>query len=160
MDEKTRAGDVSSPEHYEKIGRFVVRFEQVINIMRTCVLNLLDEYGLTSEQLGLAVTADLNARDVLGILRSATGIYLEDNPNPHLSKVSSQLFKETQELLERRNQLLHSFWIGKEPSHNSSRLGYRFTKIKEGVGLRWLPTLEELEVEIGRQAPSSTCCVP
>jgi len=104
--------------------------------------------GVTLERVMAQLTPLLTAAVILVIFRSAIGIYLEDNPDPHLSKVSSRLFKEAQELLERRNQFLHSFWIGKEPSHNSSRLGYRFTKTKEGVGLRWLPTLEELEVEI------------
>ena len=148
MDENLRVNEASSPRHYEKVGYFVVRFEQVINAMRTCILNLLEKYGFESEQFGLAVTADLNARDVLSLLRSAIGIHLQDNPDPHLSKVSRQLFKETQELLERRNTLLHSFWSDRESPHHTSHLGYRFTNTKEGVSYRRLPTLKGLEQDI------------
>ena len=148
MNKDLRVNEASSPRHYEKIGHFVVRFEQAIEIMRICILVILEQQGLKNESLAIAVTARIGAYDILDILRSAIAVYLGDNPDPHLSKVSQELFKRTQELLVRRNQFLHSLWLDREPSYDAANLGYSFSNTKEGVKLKWLPTLAELDTDI------------
>ena len=140
--------EASSPRHYEKIGHFVVRFEQAIEIMRICVLVILEQHGLKNESLAIAVTAKIGAYDILDILRSAIAVYLIDNPDPHLSEISPKLFREVKKLLERRNQLLHSLWLDRNPSYDAANLGYSFSNTVEGVKLRWLPTLAELDTDI------------
>lgn len=146
----TRTDEIPSPQHYEEIGRFVVGFEQVIDMMRLGVLMLLQRYGLERDEFGLIVTADLNANDVLGILRSTYGDHLRISPDPHLSRVSYALFRDIQKLLQRRNELLHSRWSKEVPNDDTTRLGYRFTKTKEGIGVRDLPSLKVLKTDVER----------
>ncbi len=148
MGTETHSSEPPSPQHYEKIGRFVVGFEQVVNMMRLGVLVLLEKYGLEHDELGLIVTADLNANDVLGILRSIFGTHFRLNPDPHLVRVAHTLFRDIQKLLQRRNELLHSFWSDEVPSDDVTRLGYRFTKTKGGIDVRDLPSLNLLEDDV------------
>lgn len=110
-----------SPKHYEKIGRFAVGFERVVNRMQSGVFVLLWVRGLRDEELGRAVTAGLSASDIfiLATLRSAFGVYMKWNPNEYLTKVIGAFLGRVQNLLRRRNELLHSFWTDELPEDDN-----------------------------------------
>lgn len=148
MTESASSQGLPSPQHYEKIGRFVVSFEQVINRLRIGVFILLQEYGLEDDEIALAVTADLSANDILGIFRSTFGTYLRHNPKTKLPNVTRALMKRTQALLQRRNELLHSYWSDEVPENENVSLGYRFTRTREGLDVRKLPSLLALDNDI------------
>jgi len=137
-----------SPQHYEKIGRFAVGFERVVNKMQLGVFVLLWENGLRDEELGRAVTAGLSAYDILTTLRSAFGVYLKRNPNDDLTKVAGALLKRVQEILARRNELLHSFWTDELSENGTVSLGYHLVRTKKGIEYRDLPSLSELDEDV------------
>lgn len=137
-----------SPKHYEKIGRFAVGFERVVNRMQSGVFVLLWMHGLRDNKLGRAVTAGLSAYDILTTLRSAFGVYLKRNPNDYLTKVVRKLLKDVQTLLGRRNELLHSFWTDELPENDSVPLSYHLKRTRTGIEYRDLPSLLELDKDI------------
>lgn len=145
-------------EAYEYIGRFCVEFEQVCRSMETCIRTILAESGLTDESIQEILLSGYTAEPLRTLLQNLIGqTIIKTDDERH---VCGKLFTRLQELVSKRNDLVHSKWflVGQDTGDEQleiKALGRKLHANKRGVATKDLklekPMLNEL-IEECREA--------
>jgi hypothetical protein len=94
---------------YAAIGKFAVKFEQMVFLMQSTVITILQLHGLKNQLLATALLADLTADPIRKIFGS---VLIEARENDAADKrIVDNILKRVQSLIERRNDVLHRVWF-------------------------------------------------
>lgn len=129
----------SDSEVHECIGRFCVDFEQVCRSMETCIRTILHGYGLTSEPIQEILLSGYTAEPLRVLLQSLVGQTLAKGTEE--KKICSKVFGRLQELINERNDLIHSkgYFVGlknEEKQQKILALGEKLHANKQGVATK------------------------
>jgi hypothetical protein len=86
------------------IGRICMAFQELEELV-SCLINLLIS---DDHQLGTIITAELSFRNKLGLLYS---LYLYRTAAPQSTQALKKLLAKLHRAEERRNTILHSYWV-------------------------------------------------
>lgn len=148
----------SDQEAYEYIGRFCVEFEQVCRSMETCVRTILANAGLSDEPIQEILLSGYTAEPLRALLQNLVGQTLVKTDDER--QVCKKVFGQLQELVSKRNDLIHSQWhiVGlrnEDEQQEILALGRKLHANKQGVATKESamkkPTLETL-IELCREA--------
>ena len=132
----TWASDI---EVHEFIGRFCVDFEQVCRSMETCIRTILHGQGLTNEPIQEILLSGHTAEPLRALLQSLVGQTLAKTDEEN--KICSKVFGRLQELINERNDLMHSKWYfvglkNEEGWQEILALGEKLHANKQGVATK------------------------
>jgi hypothetical protein len=94
---------------YAALGRFIIKFEDVRDKMETAIIMILDHDGLRTQILAHALLADLTAYPLLQRFWSIVAELRKDDPDD--LQILRDVSRRVQELIERRNDVLHRKWF-------------------------------------------------
>lgn len=121
---------------YAAIGRFAVKFEQLVHAMQTGILILLQSDGLRSQALGNAVLAGLTADPIKRMFRSVVAEILKGSPDSPDQKILNSIMKRVQALIEERNDVIHRVWFigwaSADQTDFSSASSFKHKNTKDG----------------------------
>jgi hypothetical protein len=122
-------------ESERAIGRICMAFQELEEIVSCLIGRLISD----DNQLGAIITAELSFRNKLGLLSS---LYLYRAATPKPSKAFKTLLARLHRAEERRNTILHSYWVKSRVCGMLIR--YKYTA-KSAKG--FVPSIQELEPE-------------
>lgn len=132
---------------YMNLGIFVVRFEQITEYMRQCILWAFHRCGLNKQEIIRTMTADLTAEPLrMQLLTISHQIYGGDS-SPY--KVIKELLDEVSTIITRRNKIVHGHWtifadsVYEKDDFEVKAHFIKDVKTKNGLSYK----LEELDVE-------------
>lgn len=133
---------------YATIGRFVVKFEEMVDWQRVVIKGMFFRYGLRNSQLAVAAVSDLTADPIWKMLRSMLATHLQENEDKHLERVVANVLKRIRTLIEIRNDVVHGSYHVELVSNEGRPVGPTGIKVKHtklGAYQKIIPTMEELE---------------
>lgn len=132
---------------YATIGRFVVKFEEMVDWQRAVIQSLFASYGLRNSQLAVAAVSDLTADPIWKMLRSMLATHLQENKDEHLERVVANVLKRIRTLVEVRNDVVHGRYRVEIVSDEGpvGPFGVKVKHTRLGAYQKVLPTMEELE---------------
>lgn len=140
VEEKEREEKYTSQtnELFCEIGRFSVRFEHVCFALRQGITFLLHKGGLRNQQLAHIVLAELTAAPLKSILQAMIAEVADLDETDRL--ISNKIFIRVQNLIEKRNDVIHSTWFvgwaSSEDSEFSQADGHKLSRGKAGAGVK------------------------
>lgn len=145
-------------QFHEQIGRFCVEFEQVCHAMEACIRNILVINGLKNPRVQEVLLSGYTAEPLRALMQNLLGEVLVMNDNER--NLCTKALSKIQELIDKRNNLLHSKWflIGQMSSSHETEilaLGQKLHSNKSGAATKHLqPNLLELKelISICREA--------
>lgn len=150
--------DTLKSQYREYIGGFVIAFEEVCHIVRTCITFSLHGDGLKTQTIAQAITADLTANQLHNMLMGIAGVAATKQKDEHLQAVVKHLLNRYRKLIEVRNEFLHSYWTVDHIEEDSNIGRVKFTNSAQGPRMsskesaspdlseiyRWIKESEEL----------------
>src|SRR6266568_6817759 len=94
---------------FETYGRFCVSFEQVCFYMENGIRLILEQEGLTNGRIQEVLLAGYTAEPLLRVFQSLAGEMLSKNTAS--LRICSKLFNQVKNLIETRNDFIHSRWF-------------------------------------------------
>ena len=120
---------------YRAIGRFSVKFEQLVQAMTFGIVFLLSKNGLKNQQLAHVMMADLTAYPIKSIFGSmiAESVVLNDRER----RIVDLILKRVQGLIDKRNDIVHSTWSVGWAATDAVKFdtvgGYKLTRGRAGA---------------------------
>ena len=99
---------MDSKEFFQLIGEFAVEFENICRLMEDCAMHILEKEGLQNDSISKVLLANHTADPLKNMLRS---LLAERLKTEDFKKVSDLAFSEIQQLIEKRNSIIHAKWI-------------------------------------------------
>ena len=104
-EEREEKYKTQTEELYAAIGRFVVKFEHVCQAMYGAILWALQSNGLRTQRLADTILAGHTAEPLLKIFGSLLVEIRNDDEQDR--KIVRNFLKRVQELIEKRNNIIH-----------------------------------------------------
>lgn len=140
MDSEERAKRYTeqTDDIYRAIGRFTVKFEQLVFFMRQGITSFLSQNGLKNQKLSNIILADQTAYPIKTIFGSMIPEIV--NLNEQERRIVKAILKQVQDLIDERNNIIHSTWfVGwahPDDTDFSNAPGHKLTKGKAGAGVK------------------------
>jgi len=137
-DERTKRHIEQTDDIYRAIGKFSVKFEQLVFYMRQGITFFLSQNGLKSQQLSHIVLADQTAYPMKTMF--AAMIYELVNLSGEERRIVKEILKQVQTLIDRRNDIVHSTWFVGWASPSDTDFGdvsgHKLTKGRSGASVK------------------------
>jgi|GEM_PF-1220606 len=136
--EKARLYKEQTDDIYRSIGKFSVKFEQIVHSMSVGITMMLSMNGLKNQQLSHIMLAELTAyptKSIFGSMIAEVG-ELSDKDK----QILNGILKRIQTLIDSRNDIVHSTWfVGwaspKKPIFDEVS-GHKLTRGKSGADVK------------------------
>ena len=120
---------------YRSIGLFTVEFEHVILAMRQGITFFLHKGGLRNQQLSNNLLAKITAGPLKDIFEAMIPDVVSLSEPDQI--IVNKILKRTQELIESRNNIIHSTWFvgwaSSKDTEFTNASGQKLTRSKSGV---------------------------
>lgn len=137
-EERLKLFNDQTDDIYRAIGKFSVKFEQLIFYMGQGITFFLSQSGLKNQQLSNIVLAGLTAQPVKNMFSAMIYEFIKSSDSER--KIVKEILNQVQSLIERRNDIVHSTWfVGwANPSDTDFRevSGHKLTKGSSGAGVK------------------------
>ena len=125
---------------YTAIGRFAVAFEHVSSALYDAVLFMLSKEGLKNQQVANVILADMTAEPLRSLYAALIGEIRK--PVGHEKAVISNILTRVQNLISKRNDVIHSTWHMDEISSTgelfTTATGHKSKKSNKGASVKFL----------------------
>lgn len=131
-DESTRLAN----EVFCELGRFSVKFEHVVSAMAYAITFTLQKNGLRNQQLAHIVLAEQTAYPIKSMLQAMVAQVAQLDESER--GVVNRIFKRVQDLIDHRNQLLHSFTVvgAADEGQEFAADGFKLSRGRTGSGTK------------------------
>jgi hypothetical protein len=125
-------------EIYQEIGKFAVQFEMLTHAFQMGIQQILSKSGLANSNLTNIILADQTAYPLKSMLQAMLAEVGNFDDSDRV--ISNAIFKEAGELIEKRNDIIHSTWFVGWASETDTEFGttdsVKYTKGKLGAGIK------------------------
>lgn len=108
-DERAKTYTEQTDDIYRAIGKFSVKFEQLVFFMCQGIRSILSQQGLRNQQLASIILADQTAYPIQSMFGSMIYEVTELNDTERL--IVKEILKKVQVLIKKRNDIVHSTWF-------------------------------------------------
>ncbi len=108
-EEKNLISKQQTNELYTSIGKFAVHFEHICQELRSGIIWMLHEHGLTNQQITCILLHDLTAFPLQSIFQSLIAETVDLSVKS--KQIIKNIMKRCQDLTEKRNNLIHNAWF-------------------------------------------------
>jgi len=134
----------------KKLGSFVMVFEDLNQSMLADIRTILLKNGLKNEAIQEIILSDLTAEPIRSMLQSLCAEVL--NPDTEEMKILSKVFKEIQDLIKIRNEVVHSVWAEININGKKIVLTTKLKRSRNGSTTKTILTTSKLLEEYIEQA--------
>ena len=136
--EKAKIYKEQTDDIYRSIGKFSVKFEQIVHSMSLGITMMLSMNGLNNQQLAHIMLAELTAYPTKSIFGAMIAEIRELSDRDR--QIVNGILKRVQDLIDRRNDIVHSTWfVGWASPENpvfDEVSGHKLTRGKSGAGVK------------------------
>lgn len=137
-DKRTKLHTEQTDDIYRAIGKFSVKFEQLVFYMGQGITFFLSQSGLKNQQLSNIVLADQTAYPMKTMFGAM--IYELVSLGDEERLIVREILKQVQALIDRRNDIVHSTWFVGWASPSDTDFGevsgLKLTKGTSGAGVK------------------------
>lgn len=108
-EERNKLYNEQTDDIYRAIGKFNVRFEQLVFYMGEGISSFLSKNGLNNQQLSNIILADQTAYPIKTMFGAMIFEIVDLNDNER--RIVKNILKQVQDLIDRRNDIVHCTWF-------------------------------------------------